>query len=121
MKVLHDLFPYNPDHGIYFKPNKISQERPTFEEVISSFEFDMEIIVAKYVEGNHNPEFIIGGITKKETAHIGDIPVELYEKIKDKPVMQMSFCVPNGLWIDLGDENEQMSLFRKKNGIEELK
>lgn len=110
-KVLHDLYPYYPDHGIYFSPNKLSQERPTFEEVISSLEFDMEIIVAKYVEGNHKPEFIIGGITKKEKADIGDIPVELYEKIKDRPVMQMSFCHPNCLWIDLGDENEQMSLF----------
>lgn len=101
-KVLHDLFPYNPGHGIYFRPNKVSHSRPTFEEVISCFEFDMEILVAKYVEGNHKPEFIIGGITKKEKANIGDIPVELYEKIKDRPVMKMTFCGPDSLWIDLG-------------------
>ena len=110
-KVLHDLFPYNPDYGIYFSPDKLSQERPTFEEVISCFEFDMQIVVAKYVKGNHNPEFIFGGITKKEKVNIGDLPVDLYEKIKERPVMEMSFCLPNCLWIDLGDENEQMSLF----------
>jgi len=107
--VLHDLFPYNPDHGVYFDCHNLSEKRPTFQELLSSLEFVKEVIVLEYKKGPHKPKYIIGSV--KKGVSVCDIDLGIYDQIRYRPVMVLSPLDHQGLWIELGEEEEQMKLF----------